>query len=350
MPASGGAEISAYTLLKYLSEIGYKISVLTKEVMNDKSYNNFDENITISRIPNHKYISEYLTEICLNLEGPKIIFTQSSWVKQSILFGKKNKIPTFLFLRSPSGNLNIKKGGQFECTHVIANSQSTLNYAIANLKREDTILVPSFVNFQEYKVTQNSQEFIAMINPIKSKGGEIFKAIANCLPDEKFLAVRGWGHLKKGRNWDNELIRELSDGHGQTESIDYFQEIDFNYCRNVKVVQPVNDMKEIYSKVKILLIPSIANEGGPRVATESLLNGIPVIASINTNLDYLLKNCGSVIYDYLNVNIWTQEIQKLLDPKIYNQTSKLSLQTARKLPKPELIVKPLLTLTKKYLE
>lgn len=348
MPAFGGAEISMFTLLQLLSKIGFTITVVTKKLDNETYKDDYGRNFIVYRIESQYQIEKILKEICSELKSNFVIFTQNSWIKQSILYGKKYNIPVFLFLRSPAGDIDVKQGGKLECTHIVANSNSTLQYAIEKYERKDTILVPSFVNQDDYKVKNNSKEFITMVNPIKSKGGLILKKIAQSLPNEKFLVVKGWSHLKKEGKWNEELIKELSDGHGLSEAEEYFEEVSFEDNMNVKVIDSVGDMRKVYSKTKILLIPSISKEGGPRVATEAMINGIPIIASSNANLEELLKECGTIIYDFFNIINWKSTIQNLLNEKQYKMLSKLTYLKASRLDQPTKLAAPLLKILTKY--
>ena len=70
------------------------------------------------------------------------------------------------------------------------------------------------------------------------------------------------------------------------------------------------NVKDIYKKTKILLIPSLCDETFCRVAYEGKMNNIPIISTSSGNLKYLLKNYALFI-DNNNFEDWKKEIEKL---------------------------------------
>ena len=94
-------------------------------------------------------------------------------------------------------------------------------------------------------------KYITLINIHPIKGIAIFDKIATMMPDEKFLAVKNWTDVPIYKpSSPNILIKDFFD-------------------------RP----SELYRQTKILLIPSLHNDGPTRVSVEAMLNGIPVIAN-----------------------------------------------------------------------
>jgi hypothetical protein len=78
------------------------------------------------------------------------------------------------------------------------------------------------------------------------------------------------------------------------------------------------DIREIYSKTKILLIPSICDETFCRVGYEGMMNNIPIISSNNGNLKYLLKDYA-IFIESIDKNEWLNKIHDLyFDPKCFS--------------------------------
>jgi glycosyltransferase involved in cell wall biosynthesis len=94
-----------------------------------------------------------------------------------------------------------------------------------------------------------NHEYITLINHHPMKGRDIFNAVAARMPHEKFLVIENWPDVSPY----------------QPSS------------QNIKFKHFFNDIRELFGKTKILLVPSLCEEGCPRVVVESLLNGIPVI-------------------------------------------------------------------------
>jgi glycosyltransferase involved in cell wall biosynthesis len=96
--------------------------------------------------------------------------------------------------------------------------------------------------------------YITMINPCAVKGLSIFVACARALPDVPFAAVPTWGTTEENLN----TLRHVP---------------------NIHLLKPTENVDEIYSESRIILVPSLVAEGKSRVILEAMLRGIPVLAS-----------------------------------------------------------------------
>ena len=96
--------------------------------------------------------------------------------------------------------------------------------------------------------------FVTMINPCELKGVNIFIGLALEFPDTEFAAVPTWGA-------DQDLIDRL------------------RALPNVRILKPANDIEDILSQTRILLVPSLWPETFGYVVPEAMLRGIPVLAS-----------------------------------------------------------------------
>lgn len=112
---------------------------------------------------------------------------------------------------------------------------------------------PNLFNLKAIKidVEDSKREYVTMINTHPIKGTEIFNALAKRMPHEKFMIVECWVDVPK-------------------------YEIQSS---NVKYQRFTTPIKNIYAKTKILIVPSLCEEGPARVIAEAALNGIPVIAN-----------------------------------------------------------------------
>lgn len=96
-------------------------------------------------------------------------------------------------------------------------------------------------------------------------------------------------------------------------------------CRpgSVYVNSHVDNLKELYSKTRILLIPSLVDETFCRVAYEGMTNSIPILSTNNGNLKYLLNDYA----DFLQADpeLWAKKINK-----IYYDIKYLNTMSSRK--------------------
>lgn len=129
---------------------------------------------------------------------------------------------------------------------VIYNSEAMRD--ILKYDNESVVLHPP-CDFREYDLGKDPKEneFITIVNVNKNKGGKIFFNIAKAMPERKFLAVRG----AYDPQWEESLP-------------------------NVTLIDNTPNIKEIYAKTRVLLMPSKYESWG-MCATEAMCNGIPVI-------------------------------------------------------------------------
>lgn len=159
---------------------------------------------------------------------------------------------------------------------------------------------------------------VTLVNVNEHKGARIFARLAALNPDRKFLAVVG-GHGVQIRNYPN----------------------------NVELVEHTPDMRTVWARTRVLLMPSIYESYG-LVAMEAALNGIPTIANGTPGLRENL-GMGGVFVDWLDnlptppegvahwehrpwftewanpspdhVRAWSEALAELDDPDTYTEAS-----------------------------
>ncbi len=132
-------------------------------------------------------------------------------------------------------------------------------YVAEYIRREsgiDAVHVPiSLVERENWpKLGRFDNDFIAITNPCAVKGIGIFLALADAFPDAAFAAVPTWGTNQ--------------DDHAALQS-----------RTNVRLLDPVDNMDQLFARTKVLLVPSLWAEARSRVVLEAMLRGVPVIAS-----------------------------------------------------------------------
>jgi glycosyltransferase involved in cell wall biosynthesis len=96
--------------------------------------------------------------------------------------------------------------------------------------------------------------FITFVNPCVLKGLPIFLGLADAFPGETFAAVPTWGTTAA----DLEALRARP---------------------NVQILPPADDIRDILRRTKVTLVPSLWAEARARIVVESMLSGVPVLAS-----------------------------------------------------------------------
>jgi hypothetical protein len=140
--------------------------------------------------------------------------------------------------------------GQFEqfmpqCDLVVFNTQTQLDLARAALgNTPSAVLYPPV--FRDDYATDGAGDCLTLIGLAANKGTDVFISLARSMSDEKFLLVT-----------DDEIVSPPT---------------------NLRVQSKTADVRTIYARTKLLLMPSMYESYG-RVAIEAAMSGIPTVAS-----------------------------------------------------------------------
>lgn len=344
-PPKSGGDISALSLLEELTKDGeYDVDAIFIGKKNEiEEYNR----ITIYRKKSlFSSLPSWIKRYFLNKKWFKIldshlkenkydwVITQAVLAPASVIIAKKHGINVMLFIRgyenfciSHLRDINIVK--RHDCWKyaswkykiqypffkevikwhekalkladiIVTNSEFVKTVANNYGVKVKEVIYPT-IRLKDYKTKRKEAEYITLIIPAKRKGVEIFLKIVDKMSDKKFLAV--------GKS---EKIREL------------------RKRRNITHIRWSKDMRKIYSKTKILLVPSIWQEPFGRVVVEAMCNGIPCIVSNVGGLPEAVGNAGIIIDNPNDVMSWINQIRKLENNKFYNKLSKKSLKRAKK--------------------
>lgn len=145
-----------------------------------------------------------------------------------------------------------------------------------------TITPPAFDDV----VAETHGDAIGFIKPIPHKGVELVYRIAAAMPERRFVILRG--------EWQNlEVIRPAP---------------------NIEFMEPVDDIREFYAKVRLVLMPSLSEDAGT-VNQECAMNGIPCLS---TYVGGLAETAGGLAFTPTEpVESWLLGIGKLDNPDWY---------------------------------
>lgn len=142
---------------------------------------------------------------------------------------------------------------------------------------------------------------VTLVNLSALKGGELFWRLAKAMPDVEFLGVEG--------GYGKQLL-------GQAP--------------NVEVLPTQEDVREVWSRTRVLLMPS-EREAWGMTGVEALCSGIPVIASPTPGLRESLGRAATFI-DRNDDSGWQRMIRKLVTrPSSWQAMSSLALRRSREL-------------------
>jgi glycosyltransferase involved in cell wall biosynthesis len=145
------------------------------------------------------------------------------------------------------------------------------DYIERSLGRPAVVIHPPIYGagpFENY--AQFDTGMVTMINPCAVKGLSIFLDIASRMPHVEFGAVPGWGTTSEDRR---QLVRYA----------------------NVRILPNARNIDDVLARTRVLLMPSLWYEGFGLIVMESMLRGIPVVASDSGGLVEAKRGTGYVI-------------------------------------------------------
>lgn len=244
------------------------------------------------------------------------------------------------------------KHGHFSFPHidlVLTDSQTTSElYA----KRDGINCTPigQFIDCNKVISKTHHNEYITMINPALSKGVAIFAKMAQvCLtyaPELKFLVVNS----RETFNNSIEMLHELNDQGNRP-----FAQGKFKFI-NVIQVPLTDDIAQIYAQSKVCVIPSLAYESWGRIASEALLNNIPVLGANIGGIPEAINGGGVVLtppqycIDDISCLPTTQDIMPWIEAliRLINEDWTAKIEKARTNVDPQKLLTNLLELFRPY--
>lgn len=139
---------------------------------------------------------------------------------------------------------------------------------------------------------------ITLVNVTEQKGSSVLLELARRCPDLSFLGVRGgWGQ--------------------QLESSD---------LPNLRLIGPVDDMRDVYHQTRVLLMPSTKEAFG-RVGVEAACSGIPTIAAPLPGIREALGD-AALYADRDDLAAWERHVRSLQELHTHERLSRTAQQRA----------------------
>lgn len=182
-------------------------------------------------------------------------------------------------------------------TYVASTFVNDIIYKFYNLKLDliETISIKDdFYIDSNFNDDFSKMKYVTIINCHYNKGGYLLKYLCENLDfniplqiiyteHDPFITIDYVKRLLNERNKKNDI--------------------------NIIIVEKIN-IKLVYMKTRILLIPSLCEESFCRVAYEGMMNKIPILSTRNGNLKYLLEKYAIFIDDF-NIKSWKHNIETI---------------------------------------
>lgn len=221
---------------------------------------------------------------------PDVVWAQLEGAKPVIELARSKGIQGLLFVHDAEFDpIELRAIADLGC-HVVCSSGFLAEKARKVIGRPAHVVYPCPET--NFGVAGDPDGYITMINPHRVKGIQTFVEIARRMPAEQFLLVESWKLTDQGLAALEEQLANAP---------------------NVRFLRRVSDMRPIYGQTKLLLVPSVWEEGFGMVAVEAQSCRIPVVASARGGLPESVGDGGLLVNDYLNADAWVDAIGNVLD-------------------------------------
>lgn len=271
VPFPGGAERLIFNLARELQRAGDDVEVVTGY----HPAQQFDgPPFEVLEVPETEEGGDALTE-AIGRHDPDVILTHHYWAltfEQQIRRGGKPTVQVVLNGRVIWGAAFAVFISEFVRTRPGMEAEPT----------DLTVYPPAFP--EDVIAPLEPTEAIGFMKPIHHKGVGRLYEIAAAMPERQFVVLRG--------EWQN--IEEISS------------------LPNIEYMEPVDDIRDFYRRVRLVLVPSLSEDAGT-VAQECALNRIPCIANDVGGLSETAR--GAVLMDpATSAGEWVAAILGLDDP------------------------------------
>jgi glycosyltransferase involved in cell wall biosynthesis len=270
-----GAEMYLHTVLKHLQAAGAQVRVIVRDGFDAPSY----EGIALE--PQQNIGEPY--------EWCDVVLTHLDLTRYVMGYGWKFRKPVVHFVhndRQLAFHQVVPEGAAL----VVFNSQWIAEKVA--WPGPSMVVTPPVVA-SDYRVSRTG-DALTLVGLSEAKGAHTFYSLALAMPDRKFIGVMGA----------------------------YGEQILESYP-NVTIRDNTPDMKAVYRKTRILLMPSSYESWG-RVGIEAAASGIPTIAHPTPGLQESLGDAG-IFADRDDIGAWQAEIERLSAPVAYREAKAKSL-------------------------
>jgi len=235
---NAGAEWMVHSMLRYLQGAGIKTRVVTSRPPRRRGT---FEGIPVEMVANPARAS-------LDYRWADVAMTHLDVTRQSMKLARRHRVPLVHVIHNHQ-QLEFHRVTPDDAALVVWNSRWVAERAGAGWGGDSMIVLPP-VPVSRFSTDRPRGTHVTLLNLAEAKGAHLFYELARRMPDVPFLGVRG----------------------------SYGEQIDPPDLPNLEVIPNQPDVRKVYDRTRVLLMPSTYESFG-RCAVEAAAGRIPSIGS-----------------------------------------------------------------------
>jgi glycosyltransferase involved in cell wall biosynthesis len=203
-----------------------------------------------------------------------LLYGNRRYERTLLKVARERGIATVFYLVNPG----YKEERSFEHVDLVFTDTEATRQLYRERFGFDCRVIGKFIDKPALPANAGSKDYVTFINPSPEKGVTLFYRIlelaAATLPEAKFLVVESRKTL---------------------EEISQRTQMPFGNFPNLRRVGLQRDMGAVFGATKVLLVPSLWHDSGPRVVVEACAMGIPLVTTDRGGVAELAGEAAIVI-------------------------------------------------------
>lgn len=245
---NAGGEVTVHVAMRDMVQRGHEVEVICKPAESEPRFDPYvHEGVKVTRPPDDlRYLHSWIIDYIRNY-NPDLLLTHLDLTFSAMQLALDTDKPLAHFVHN-SDQLNFHRVGPHKCQLAIFNSQWI---AEAQHWQGPQVIIHPVIEPERYRCAKGDK--ITLVNPTPGKGESTFYGLSRLLPDYQFLVVKSV--------YGEQVFPPSIPAHS---------------FPNVEFMQHTADIREVFRKTRVVLMPSLYESYG-RVAVEAACAGIPAI-------------------------------------------------------------------------
>lgn len=283
-----GSEVVIHELLKAAAAQGHEVSIICTHKDAQTTWRGNLAPAALDGVMVYRMGNPLLAAKAMSRMRPAVVVTHHQHASLAIRTAKQIRARSVLLTHN---DMDINQRPLRSHPSLVIHNSDWVRESLQRFgpQAEEMVMHPPLT--PDRHIVPHTGDALTLINLNADKGANLFYKLAETMPERQFLGVVG--------------------GHGQ--------QVIRRGLPNVTIMEHGPDMKRVWSRTRVLLMPSIYESYG-LTAVEAGINGIPTIANPTPGL---MENIGADGWfaDRDDPDRWQKLIVRLDDPETYRTTS-----------------------------